>query len=54
MVTSGGFAFQPRKKVGTGQSTFEVHWSVNFTQGRRFTSPSVDKIDFVSTKWDEE
>ena len=48
------FPLRQRKKVGTGQSTFEVHWSVNFTQARRFTSPSVDKIEFVSTKWDEE
>lgn len=49
-----GVAFQQRKKVGTGRSRFEVHWSVNFTQTRRFTSPIVDKIEFVLTKWNEE
>jgi len=38
-------------EVSSGQSSFKIHWSVNITQQKRFISPSVDKIQFVSTKW---
>lgn len=45
---------QNKVEVSSGQASFEVHWSVNITQKKRFTSPSVNKIEFVSTKWDGE
>lgn len=47
---------QPTKKVevDNGQSRFEIHWSVNITQTRKLTSPVVEKIEFVGTKWGEE
>lgn len=45
---------QNKVEVSSGQSSFEVHWSVNITQKKNFTSPSVDEIQFVSTKWDGE
>jgi len=41
-------------KVSDGQSRFEIHWSANITQKKRLTVPRIDKIQFVSTKWDEE
>jgi len=43
-----------RKKVDTGQSEFGIHWSANYTQRKKFTSPRIDEIEFVSTKWDKE
>ena len=45
---------QNKVEVSSGQSSFEVHWNVNITQKKRFASPSVNKIQFVSTKWDRE
>ncbi|HEB36361.1 MAG TPA: hypothetical protein ENI18_11045 [Candidatus Aminicenantes bacterium] len=45
---------QNKVEVSSGQSSFEVHWSVNITQKKNFTSPSVVEIKFVSTKWDGE
>lgn len=52
----GGLLGHPPKKVevASGQSSFEIHWSVNITQTKKLTSPSIDKIQFVSTKWGEE
>ena len=45
----------PKKvEVASGQSSFEIHWSVNITQSKKLTSPSIDKIQFISTKWGEE
>jgi len=45
----------PKKvEVSSGQSSFEIHWSVNITSKKRLTSPIIDKIEFISTKWDGE
>jgi len=44
----------PKKiEVITGQSKFEVHWSVNVSQVKRLTSARVDKVEYKSTKWGE-
>ena len=53
-VTGISAPSQNKVEVSSGQSSFEVHWSVNITQKKNFTSPSVDEIQFVSTKWDGE
>jgi hypothetical protein len=59
---SGGGGFEARTllvsgptkvEVGSGKSFLEIHWSVSITQTRRLTSPRVEKIQFVSTKWSE-
>lgn len=51
----GLLAQAPEKvEVASGQSIIEVHWSVNITQTKKLTSPRIDKILYVSTKWDEE
>jgi hypothetical protein len=39
--------------VATGSSLFEVHWSVNITQRKKLTKPKIEKIQFISTKWNE-
>jgi hypothetical protein len=39
--------------VAKGQTKFEIHWSVNVTQAKKLTSPHIDKIHFVLTKWGE-
>ena len=45
----------PKKvEVGSGQSEFEVHWSVNITQRRKLSSPRLEKFQFISNKWKEE
>jgi len=45
----------PKKvEVSSGQSSFEIHWSVKITPEKRLTSPIIDKIEFISTKWDGE
>jgi hypothetical protein len=41
-------------EVNSGKTTFEVLWSVNITQTKKLTSPQIDKIEFISTKWGEE
>ena len=43
-----------KMEVSGGESLFEVHWSVNVTQAKRLTSPRIEKIHFISTKWSEE
>lgn len=46
---------QPPKKVdiGSGQSNFEIHWSINITPSKKLTASRIEKINFVSTTWDE-
>jgi hypothetical protein len=45
----------PKKvELANGKSTIEIHWSVNITQRKILTKPSIDEIRFVSTKWSEE
>ncbi|MGD2095628.1 MAG: hypothetical protein PVH77_11525, partial [Phycisphaerales bacterium] len=39
--------------IATGQSKFEIHWSVNFTQNKKLNYPRIEEIKFVSTKWEE-
>lgn len=43
-----------RVEVDSGHTRFEIHWSVNITQTKKLTSPVVEKIEFVGTKWGEE
>ena len=51
----GLLAATPKKvEVSSGQTTFEVLWSVNITQTKKLTSPQIKKIKFISTKWGEE
>ena len=40
-------------KIATGQSNFEIYWSINVTQNKKLTSPRIDEIKFVETKWSE-
>lgn len=44
---------QNRVEVGNGYTNFEISWSVNITPTKKLTNPKIDKIQFVSTKWDE-
>lgn len=37
--------------VATGRTSFEVHWSVNITQRKKFTHPCIEEIKFIDTKW---
>ena len=37
--------------VATGQTSFEVHWSVNITPKKKFTHPRIKEIKFLVTKW---
>jgi len=39
--------------VATGQSRFEIHWSVNITQRKKFTHPRIEEIKFIDTKWEQ-
>lgn len=52
----GGLLVNVPRKVesGTGQSIFEVHWSVNITQTKKFTSPRIERIEVIGTKWGDE
>lgn len=54
--TLGGLLGEAPRKVeaGNGQSVFEVRWSVNITQTKKFTSPRIEAIDNIGTKWGEE
>jgi len=47
-------ASQKKVEVSGGKSSFEIHWSVNITQKENLTSPSIDEIKFISTKWNGE
>jgi hypothetical protein len=48
------FSKTPKKvKIATGQSSFEIYWSINITQTEKLTSPRIDEIRFVATKWSE-
>jgi hypothetical protein len=38
-------------EVADGESSFEVHWSVNVTQRKKLSSGFIDNIHFVSTNW---
>lgn len=52
----GGLLAQAPNKVevANGQTIFEVFWSVSVTQRRRLTSPQIEEIRFISTKWSDE
>ena len=58
LPTLGGILGQPpepiRRNVATGKSKFEVRWSVGVTQTKRLTSPHIEEIKFIATKWEEE
>lgn len=45
----------PRQKVkiGNGQSTFEIDWSVIITPTKKITRPRIENIRFISTTWNE-
>ena len=43
-----------RVDVATGKSKFEVRWSVRVTQTKKLTSPHIEEIKFIATKWEEE
>lgn len=40
------------KLVKTGTSTFEVAWSANINQSKKFSKPSIDDIKYIDTEWD--
>ncbi len=45
-------AGSPKKiEVGTGQTVFEVHWSVNLTQANHLTSPKIETLKCLGTTW---
>ena len=30
---------------------YEIHWSVNITQQKKFTHSRIEEIKFIATKW---
>ena len=40
-------------EIGSGKTSFEVHWSVSVNQSKKLTAPNIEKIQFISTKWSE-
>lgn len=46
---------QPNKiEVANGKISFEIFWSVNITTKKNLTSPRIEEIRFIATKYDEE
>jgi hypothetical protein len=41
-----------RMELYRGKSSFNIHWSVNITQRENLTSPSIEEIEFLETKWE--
>jgi len=40
--------------IGNAQSKFEIHWSINITPSKTLTASRIEKINHVSTTWDEQ
>lgn len=52
---SGIIQSAPEKiMVAQGQSRFEIRWSVNINPSKKFTTPHIENIQFISTKWNEQ
>jgi hypothetical protein len=52
-LTLGDMLPSKKVEIASGQSNFEIHWSVNITPSKKLTAPRVEKISFVSTTWGE-
>lgn len=43
-----------RVEVASGKTRFEVHWSINYTQTKKLTTPKIESIKCIGTTWGEE